>query len=330
MPYELEEIQQKEKITPQKKIANNFIQNVIANNTESALKIVWYLASVLNKCDLEKEINTFTIKEKEIEKATGITSTTIRRNLKSMMKTTITFIDEKNRVDKYRNLIPALDIKYNGTIDIKVFTSIAKMIIDVVHDNTTFIDIPQLLKLNNKHSIRLLPLLKTISRYDESRGIKRQRTESLQFWNGLFGTKYKVLKYIDTKILSKIKEELDSNSTLTFTYTCNKRPVGKGRPGIQDITIIPVEKKSSKNKTPTEESTPIKKSQTLEDIKRDKFIHIESKEILQEIEQLVTDENYVTEMRIFIDYCVQNNKRYESYSRSFLNHLIKKRSIEML
>lgn len=113
MPYELEELQAKEKITPQKKIANNFIQNVITSNTESALKIVWYLASIFNKCDMKNDINTFEVHEKDIEKQTNLDIRTIRRNLKAMMKTTVTFVDEEKKVDKHRQLIQVLT--YNTT-----------------------------------------------------------------------------------------------------------------------------------------------------------------------------------------------------------------------
>lgn len=328
MPYELEELQAKEKITPQKKIANNFIQNVITSNTESALKIVWYLASIFNKCDMKNDINTFEVHEKDIEKQTNLDIRTIRRNLKAMMKTTVTFVDEEKKVDKHRQLIPGLDIQYDGTIKIDVYTVVAKMIIEVVHENTTFINIPQLLKLNNKHSIRLLPLLETISKYDDT--VKKQKTVDLKWCNSFFGTSYKALKYIDTKILSKVKEELDNNSTLTFTYKCNKRPIGKGRPAIVDITITP---KANNNYQSTiffqiEQAKVNKKSkQTLEDLKKDKYIKIENTEILKEIEALVNEQDYVTEMRIFIDYCIDNNKHYDNYARSFLTHLKKRKGL---
>ena len=326
MPYELEELQEQEKRTPQKKIANNFIQSVIANNTETALKIVWYLASVFNKCDLKKEFNTFTINEKDITKETGITAQTIKRNLKAMMKTTITFIDEEKRIDKYRQLVPALDIKYDGTIEIDMYSIVAKMIIDVVHDNTTFIDITQLLKLKNKHSIRLLPLLKTISEYDENKGIKKQKTEGLKFWNSLFGTKYTALKYIDTKILSKVKEELDNNSTLTFIYKMNKRPVGKGRPGIQDITIIPTAKNNYQttifsnldyDKT---EDQPQKQEPNINKIRNELIEHID----MVSFQDGQTNNHlklYLLErLDDFIDFIKNENFKSNDYIKSFERH----------
>ena len=236
-PHEFLELQEKERKQPQKKISNSFIQNVITNSKETALKIVWYLASVLNKYDTKKDLDTYVLNEKDIVDSTGIKISTIRKNLKAMQKTSVSFIDEKKKLEEYVSLIPRIKINYDGTFEIDLYTKIAVLIIDVANRNNTFIDISQLLRLNNKHSIRLLPLLKTISEYTAP--AKKEKSLSLKDLNGLFGTKYTRFSYIESKILKKLKIELDANSNISFNYKMNKRPNGKGRPSIQDITIIP-------------------------------------------------------------------------------------------
>ena len=353
MPYELEELKAKENKTPQKKIANNFIQNILSNdrnkNKINILKIVWYLAKEFNKCNLKKEFNTFTIKEKDIKKDIDIDSKVLRRNLKSMMKITITFINEIEEYEEYKQLIPGMKINYDGIIEIDMYTSVAKMVIDVVHKNTTFIDINQVLKLNNHHSIRLLPFLYTINNYDEEKGIKRQKTVDLKWCNAFFGTKYKRLKQIEVEILSKVKEEMDNNSTLTFDYKMNKRPVGKGRPGIQDITIIPkannnyqttifsnfeetaTATKKPKSPTPTKaidntltsEQLRIEKIQNWNPTYKELDLEIEYG-IAQQMDDGITAmfKMYISEqIDVFKKYCIDEKKNYRNMTVSFRRHI---------
>ena len=339
MPDEFLKKKELDKKLPQKKISNSFIENVIASSNETALKMVWYIASELTKYEIKKDFDTYILNEKDIEKKIGIKIPVIRKNLKAMMKTTITFIDEEERYEEYISLIPRIKINYDGTLEIDMYTKITKLIINVAAKNNTFIDIPQLLKLENKHSIRLLPLLKAISQFD--RTAKKQKTVDLNYCNNLFGTKYTALKYINTKILAKVKEELDNNSTLTFEYKMNKRPVGKGRPGIQDITIIP---KSNNNyqstifsnfedtpqaKTPNNDAQ--KKQNTLAEAPtQDKYIKFKIDKIY--IDKIENELNYkaveiMDEQKMFLDFCKKENKNYLDMSKSLYIHLKKKREL---
>jgi len=70
----------------------------------------------------------------------------------------------------------------------------------------------------------------------------------LEDFNAFFGTKYKNLYEIERKILIPVKEELDSNSSLTFTYEVNFIQLNKGRPKAHNITIDIVERNSYQGK----------------------------------------------------------------------------------
>jgi plasmid replication initiation protein len=167
----------------------------------------------------------------------------IRRNLKAMQETSISFINEEEEIEEGINLLPLYKFIYGKhQVKISLFVQIAKMIVDV-KKNYTFINTKELMSLKNKHSLRLLPLLNTIANYDIDVG-KRKRI-TLEELNEFFGTKYKRFIEIEKKILIPVKEELDNNSKLSFVYDINFESLGKGRPRAKDVTIDVVENKKT-------------------------------------------------------------------------------------
>lgn len=247
---------QKEKLSLQKnkplqKISNNFISNTIASSNANAIKTIYYLASILEKFDQleeqeDKRLVDLTIDTRQMLKYTEMSLPEIRRNLKAMQETSISFINEEEGIEEGINLLPLYKFVYGKhQVKISLFVQIAKMIVDV-KKNYTFINTKELMNLKNKHSLRLLPLLNTIAGYDEDVGKRKRMT--LEELNEFFGTKYKRLLEIERKILIPVKEELDSNSKLSFVYDINFECLGKGRPRAKDIVIDVIERNNYQGK----------------------------------------------------------------------------------
>lgn len=247
---------QKEKIEAQKskpiqKISNNFINNTIAKSNLSAIKTIYYLASILEKFDQleeqeDKRLVDLTIDTRQMLKYTEMSLPEIRRNLKSMQETSISFINESEGIEEGINLLPLYKFVYGKhQVKISLFVQIAKMIVDVKR-NYTFINTKELMNLKNKHSLRLLPLLNTIAGYDEEIGKRKRMT--LEELNEFFGTKHRSLYDLEKKILIPVKEELDSNSKLSFVYDINFESIGKGRPRAKDIVIDVIERNNYQGK----------------------------------------------------------------------------------
>jgi hypothetical protein len=242
---------QKEKLAAQKskplqKISNNFIDNTITSSNISAIKTIYYLASIIEEFNQleqqeDKSLLNITIDTREMLKYTEMSLPEIRRNLKAMQETSITFINEVDQIEEGINLLPLYKFEYGKhRIKVSLFAQIAKMIVDV-KKNYTFLNTKDLMKFKNKHSLRLLPLLYTISNYDKD--VPKRKRMILEELNEFFGTKYKRLLDIERFILIPVKEELDNNSKLSFLYELNYESLGRGRPRAKDITIDVIETK---------------------------------------------------------------------------------------
>ena len=235
---------QEQKARPLQKISNNFIQSEIFNLNKNALKTVFYLASILENFDFSKELNTLYIDLQKMFKFTEMTATDIKNNLRAMQDTSITFADENEDIEEFIVLIPRIKFHYGkNRVEIDLYSKIAKLILNV-KDNYTFLNTKSLMSLENKHSLRLLPILNMISRYD---GAKRKKYE-LQDLNAIFGTKYKNLTDISRYILTPVKSELDELGSLTFLFENNYISLGKGRPKAISITIDVIEQKNRQGK----------------------------------------------------------------------------------
>jgi len=242
LPDDFEEKKEKQDLQIIKKISNLFLYNKIENSSLGVLKTLYYVGSLfsLNEKllkDLDQTEDRQLVRLKfDIDKMlmfTNLTRTTLRRNLDLFQKTSIAYAD-KNGVESFV-LAPRFKINYQANeVEIDIYGKIARLVIKVA-DNFSFVNVKEFMKLENKHSIRMLGLLYNIASF--SKRIPKRKRLSLEILNQLFGTKYKYISEIERKILIPVKEELDNTTKLTFVYQKNYEPKGKGRPVFKDITI---------------------------------------------------------------------------------------------
>lgn len=228
-----------QKIKPHQKIANTFIENAIIKSNASAIKTIFYLASILERAELDRvkddKIVGITIDTKQMLQYTEMTMPEIKRNIKAMQQTSITFEDEEAGTITGMSLLPLYEIVHGKSkIRLDLYGRIARMILGV-KNNYTYINTKTLMNLKKPHSIRLLAILNMIAGYDEE--VAKRKRYDLNDLNEIFGTKYRTLTDIERKILEPVKEELDLNSKLSFLHEINFDNFGKGRPKAVDITI---------------------------------------------------------------------------------------------
>ena len=228
-----------QQIQPYKKISNNFVESAILKNNATPLKIIYYIASKIKELNFENNFNTIQLDLKEMLEYTNLTRQNIRDNIKRMQQTSITFVDEENNIESGINLLPEYHFYWNKNyVNIVLNSKIAKLIIDVTN-KYTFLNTKELVKLKNKNSIRLLPVLHMINGFNAN----KYKTYSINELNALFGTNYKTFGELERSVFRKVKQELDNNSSLTFTYEFNFENLGgRGRPKATSITIIPIQK----------------------------------------------------------------------------------------
>ncbi|HIP29877.1 MAG TPA: RepB family plasmid replication initiator protein [Sulfurospirillum arcachonense] len=239
----------KEKLDSQKskvhqKISNTFIESAIQKNNASAIKTIYYLASAIETIGDLKTIeptNLISIKfdTREMLKYTGMKLPEVKRNLKAMQQTSITFIDESENIEEGINLLPYYRFIYGKhTVEVKVFAKIGQLIVDVKR-NYSMINTKALMKFKFKHTLKMFPLLFRIANFSED--VAKRKTYELDELNAFFGTNYKKFYEIQRKILEPVKEELDSHSKLSFIYETNYDYFDAGRPKAVSITIDVIE-----------------------------------------------------------------------------------------
>lgn len=236
-----------QKVKPHQKIANNFIESALIKSNTSALKTIFYLASILERAELDRvkdeKIVGIILDTKQMLQYTEMTMPEIKRNIKAMQQTSITFEDEKEGTIEGMSLLPRYKIIHGKSkIELDLYGKIARMIIGV-RKNYTYINTKTLMNLKKAHSIRLLAILNMIAGFDDD--VAKRKRYDLDALNEIFGTKYKRLTDIERKILEPAKEELDLNSKLSFLYEINFDNFGKGRPKAVDITIDLIDNKAS-------------------------------------------------------------------------------------
>jgi plasmid replication initiation protein len=248
LPSEFKKLQKQKieaaKTKVHKKISNTFIESAIQSNNANALKTIYYLASAIETVkDLDKldPIQLVTIKfdTKKMLNYTKMKLPEIKRNLKAMQQTSITFIDEDENIEEGISLLPYYKFVYGKhTVEVKLFVKIARLIIDVKR-NYSMIDTRSLMKFKSKHTLKMLPLLYRIANFSEN--VAKRKTYDLDALNELFGTNYKKFYDIERYILKLVKEELDAHSKLSFVYETNYDYFDAGRPKAISITIDVIE-----------------------------------------------------------------------------------------
>jgi len=227
------------------KISNSFIESAIHKSSYQALKVVFYLSSILENLDMDKELLTVQIDYEKALEYTGIGDAEFTRALKAMQSVSITFINEEEKWEEYINLMPSIRRLYGKKqVEIKLFSKVAKLILNVPKEiGGTMLNVKDICKLKSKHSTRLLPILHMINGFTYP--AEKKKTYDLYELNALFGVKYRKISEIEDRILKDVQHELNTTSKMGFTYEVNMGYYGiaKGRPKALSITIKPVVKK---------------------------------------------------------------------------------------
>jgi len=234
---------EKKKPKVHQKIANTFIENAIAHSDISALKTIYFLSTILTEVDMknmqDKKIVGLKIDKREMLNFTQLSTGTIIKTVKQMQQTSITFIDDNDELIEGMSLLPRYRFVPNKNIvEIDLYVRIAKMIIDV-KKNYTPMNIKDLMNIKKAHSLRLLALLNKISNNKED----TPKTMTLDELNAFFGVNYKNWNTLEISIIKQIKDELDKNSKISFTYDPNYEILGRGRPSFKNVTIDIIIKK---------------------------------------------------------------------------------------
>jgi len=213
------------------KIKNDLIEGFVKSNNIVALKILFFLAYDNTKISHLVRVK---LKTKEICDYCNINEQTLKRNIKQMQKTTISWTDES--AENYVCLIPKARFAFDGVLEIEMFGEILEMILDV-KSKYTMINTEQLMLLKSKHSVRMLLLLEMISGFDKD--VPKLKKYTLDELNLLFGTNYKRLGQFEQEILKKSESDLNKFSTKSYTYEImyDKKPFEKGRPKAIGIII---------------------------------------------------------------------------------------------
>ncbi len=282
--------EENKKLLPMQKISNNFLDNTIFRNNSGALKTIFYLSTILKEMDLkdkdDESLIDVEIDLKEFIAYSMLDERIVKRSVKAMQETSISFIttEELNGKKKIKeelsiSLLPLYKIIYGKSkIQLKLFVKIAKLFIDV-EKNYTYLNTKQFMKLDSKHSIRILGLLNKIDSYDhkmdkanieeqieknlepiqsglikdekqkqaiyrknrelKTKDIPKVKEMDLQDLNEFFGTSYTKWYDLERKVLKPAQEELESKSPLYFWYDVNYESVGVGRPKFSTVRIYP-------------------------------------------------------------------------------------------
>jgi len=235
-PAELRKLKRKGKLNKQKneaKVANALIEAFVRKNNLVALKIIFYLS----KSDppiLNQKLITMTIDTNNLCEYCNIDPKTLRRNIQRMQETVIEFANEDNNIEDIVVIPRAKYITGKSKLEIDMYAKMLKLI-SHVKNKYTVIDTKNLMKLESKHSVRMIALLEYINTF--SKDVAKRKTYTLEDLNGMFGTKYERLGQFEQKILKPVKEELDSISKLSFQYEINYEAQPKGRPKAVSATI---------------------------------------------------------------------------------------------
>jgi len=227
-------------------LANSLFLAFIQKNNVVGLKLCLVLSGVRNQIIYDDELQV-NFNVDEICNIMNVTRKELSNNIKKVLDVKFTFVDEKAGIGA---TVPIHTYNYDykkkniligvSPLAKKLFTELGKGQYSFNQANAN-----NLMNLKHKHSLKMQLLLEQINNFDDD--VAKRKRYNLEQLNGYFGTKYKRYVDIERKILSPTKEEIDSSSTLTFTYQFNDEPSGTGRPRIKEVVIDLVEK-NSKNK----------------------------------------------------------------------------------
>jgi plasmid replication initiation protein len=216
------------------KVSNDFINSIIVNNNHLTLKILFY--SVLNGTIKDKDKYNIYIEADIVilKKLLNMDFKNIRQNIKKIQKTLITITNKDKDISDIQ-VIKKVTYKYGEQNILLEIDNLIYKELKELKNKYTFIDLNNIIKLTNKHSIRFLNILEQINTYDYK--TKYLDKDTL---NKIFGTNYKGVKEIERNIITHIQKELNEFSKLTFLYDLeydiDKNT--KGRPPLTGIKVV--------------------------------------------------------------------------------------------
>ena len=232
------------------KIDNNFIEGFINNNNIIPMKILFYISRVSNyskDLEINKEIvgdiTTFKLDTKLVCTYCNITQNTLIKNIKKLRETSIKVVDTKEELTEIV-LVPKSKILHGkNIIYIDVYNEILNLIIEVEKKYTT-IDFTNMMKISNKHSLKILQLITSILNFtrlkdDKKIDISKRKFYSIEELNIMLGVNYKSCSEWERRILKPCQEDLDNTSKLSFTYDSRFTPQERGRPKSLGFYLYP-------------------------------------------------------------------------------------------
>lgn len=219
------------------KIKNDLVESFIKQNNLTALKILFYIAYDCQEIP-KSEIIKIKMDLKQLCEYCNVNVKTLIRNLEKMQKTSISWSTQKSK--KFVSVLPKCEVVYGGQVEITIFKEVIEMIVDV-KNRYTMINAEQLMLMKSKHSARMLLLLEMINGFDEH--IPKLKRYDLEEINQLFGTNYKRMGEFEREVLKKSKNDLDTNSKISFIYDINydKDIHSVGRAKAVGVTIYLVD-----------------------------------------------------------------------------------------
>ena len=217
-------------------LANNLIQAFISKNNIVALKLAIVLSGAREK--IVYKDNKVIFEVEKLCKIMNIEKRDLSRNLPKALETKFKYVNKEGGAGMTVPIHSFEYIKRKKFIEIEI-SSLAKEIFTELQKGAySFakdIDPVNLLALKHKHSIRLQLLLEQIRNYSDN--VAKRKRMTLEELNAYFGVNYRSYYEFENKILIPVKEELDSNSKLTFEYEFIDEIQGQGRPKIKEVLI---------------------------------------------------------------------------------------------
>ncbi len=249
--------QQEEEVKDLVKVSNSLVEGFVSKSNAVALKMLFYIAKQKHE-KTEWDIVEFMLSADDFAKYCNIDHKTIKRNIKAMQNTSVTFVERDNKgrvtVEEGIVIVPRSRYDYTSkTIEITMFKKILDLILEVEERFTT-IDVKNVMELESIYSIRMVMILEQIFGFKgspEHWDVKQQKTFSLDELNGMFGTSYKRYADFERNVLEPTRAEMDDKSEISFSYTINKgynSPLDRGRPKALSVTLKLVQNKLRQRK----------------------------------------------------------------------------------
>jgi len=225
------------------KLANSLFQAFIRNNNLVGLKLCLVLSGAKNIIHYDDELQA-TFEVGSLCKIMNVTRKELSINLKKILKIHFTFVDERGGRGATVPIHTYVYSSNNKYLTIGVSSPAKKLFTELGKGGYSFskANAQNLMNLQHKHSLRMQLLLEQIN--DFGKNIAKRRRFTLEELNGYFDVNYATYYEFERKILKKVKEEIDSSSTLSFNYRMQDEVIGTGRPKIKEVVIDLKEQKS--------------------------------------------------------------------------------------